>query len=141
MRCSFGHSPCSATSTESSFFAAEGDEPLVIAIDTPEAQESVCQYAALEKSLEFLRHMLWKMFTLLTAEVFEASQVFLHDFVEQGAFGAAPDVAGIVPRKGCLPMGMDMRTLRGALALLLHFGLALQAWSHECSRIPLCRSR
>lgn len=83
VRSSFGHASCPATSAESSFFAAKSDEAFVFAIYAAEAQESVCQYAALEKSLEFLRHMLWKMFTLFAAEVLKAPQVFLHDFVEQ----------------------------------------------------------
>ncbi len=57
VRSGFGHTAGSATSAKAALFAAEGDEPLVLAIDTPEAQESVSEYAALEKSLEFLRHM------------------------------------------------------------------------------------
>lgn len=54
---SFGHASCPATSAESSFFAAEGDEAFMLAIYATEAQESVREYAALEKGLEFLRHM------------------------------------------------------------------------------------
>ncbi len=50
----FRHTTGSATSAKASFFATEGDEALVLAIDTPEAQESVCQHAALEEGLEFL---------------------------------------------------------------------------------------
>jgi hypothetical protein len=140
VRSSFGHSPCSATSAKSSFFAAEGDEALVFAIYATEAQESVSQHSALEEGLEFFRHMQWKVFALFAAKIFEAAQVFLHDFVEECAFGAAPDIASIVPRKGCLPVRMGMRTLRMPLALLLHNTPTLQSWGHGCSATLPCRS-
>ena len=68
------------------------------------------------------------MLALFATESFEAAQIFLCDFVEECAFGAAPDVAGIVPHKGCLPVRVGgMRMLRMPLALLLHDGLALQS--------------
>ena len=37
MRCSFGHSPCSATSTETSFLAAKSDKALVLAVRAAKA--------------------------------------------------------------------------------------------------------
>ena len=64
----------------------------------------MCEYSALEEGLEFLRHMLWKVLAFLPAKIFEAAQVFLNDFVEKCVFGATPNVAGVVPREGCLPM-------------------------------------
>ncbi len=67
------------------------------------------------------------MLALFATKSFEAAQIFLYDFVEECAFGAAPDVAGIVPHKGCLPVQVGMRTLRMPLALLLQDTPALQS--------------
>ena len=141
VRSSFGHSSCATTSAKTSLFAAESDEALVFAIYTTEAQESVCEYSALEEGLEFLGDMLWKVLSLLAAKILEAAQVFLHDFVEQCAFGAAPLVAGIVPREGCLPVSVMVGAPCESLALLLHEGLSLQLQSHGCPRTSPCRSR
>ncbi len=80
----------------------------MLAVNAAEAQESVCEHAAFEEGLEFLRHMLWKMFALFTTQVLEAPQAFLNDFVEESGFGAAANVAGIVPRKGRLPVPVMM---------------------------------
>ena len=57
VRSSFGHSPCSATSAKPSFFAAKSDESLMFAIYATEAQESVCEHAALEEGLELFGDM------------------------------------------------------------------------------------
>lgn len=53
----FGHPPCSATSAESALFATEGDEAFMFAVNAAKTQESVCQYAALEKGFEFFCYM------------------------------------------------------------------------------------
>lgn len=113
----------------------------MLAIDALEPQESVGEDAAFEESFEFGADMLGKVLSFECAQVLEASQVFLHDFVEGGVFGAAPDVAGIVPRKGGLPaMSMAVRICM-PMALLLHNGLTLQLQSHGCSRSPPCCPR
>lgn len=52
------------------FFATEGDEPLVFAVNATEAQESVRQHTALEKGLEFFGDMEWKVLAFLAAEKF-----------------------------------------------------------------------
>ena len=57
VRCGFGHSPCSTTSAKAAFFATEGDEPLVFAVNATESQESVREYSAFEEGLEFFCHM------------------------------------------------------------------------------------
>ncbi len=53
----FRHSSCATTSAEAPLFATEGDEALVLAIRTPEAQESVCEHSTFEKGLEFFSDM------------------------------------------------------------------------------------
>jgi hypothetical protein len=102
VRSSFGHTSCATTSAKATFFATKGDETFVFTVGALEAQESVCEYAALEKGLEFFGHVLWKMFAFSRAQVLEASQVFLHDFVEECGFRTSTNVSGVIPREGCL---------------------------------------
>lgn len=80
------------------------------------------------------------MLALFATEVLKAPEVFLNDFVEQCAFGAAPNVSSIVPRKGSLPVSVMMVPRCESLALLLHEASPVQSMDQECSRIPLYRA-
>jgi hypothetical protein len=57
VRSSFGHPSCATTSTETSFLAAKSDKAFMLAVNAAKTQESVSEYAALEKGLEFFCHM------------------------------------------------------------------------------------
>jgi hypothetical protein len=66
----------------------------VIAARALETQEPVGQYAAPEKGIEFLCYMLWQGLPLKSAQILEASKIFLYHSVENRLFRAAPNVAG-----------------------------------------------